>query len=337
MLIGVYANLMRSQLTIWRSSTHLWEHASTLEPRSSELLGNLAEAYSNDARPKKAIQTFERALRMEGGEEKASAQLHHMFAECLKKVSKHQERAKNHYEHALSRDPLLSESAASLAWWGEENKQLDGGEYVVQKYKQAEEIAMYGLTIEGRKKRVKSTSKTNPYNVLRSGPFWLSYGLAIDRLLKRQKNGGIAYNMNSDQGPTKLDSREKYLRAVALDPTMAEGHYRLSKLEEKAKDAHSRLDLALKHSGRKMVDALFAKANLHHKNGQDIQAIPLYLDAIKFQPRATDLRINCALAYRDAGEYSKSIQMARSVLEIDSFHKKASMLVDELISPSDDL
>jgi tetratricopeptide (TPR) repeat protein len=79
-------------------------------------MANLAEAYSKHDRPKKSIQTFERALRMEGGDEKAPAQLHHMFGEALKKVGKHQKRAKEHYELALEKDPLLSESAASLAW-----------------------------------------------------------------------------------------------------------------------------------------------------------------------------------------------------------------------------
>jgi tetratricopeptide (TPR) repeat protein len=218
--------------------------------------------------------------------------------------------------------------------WGEENEELDGGDYVVKQYKKAEEIAVYGLTMEGRERRQSTLSKTNPYTVLRSGRFWLGYGLAIDRLLMRQKNGEeMKYEM--DQGPTQLDSREKYLLGVAVDPTMAEGHYRLSKLETTAEQAHARLDLALEHSGRKMVDALFAKGNLHYKNGHDVLAIPLYLEAITFQPMATDLRINCALAYRNAGEYEKSIQMARSILEIDSFHKKAGMLVDELTeSPS---
>ena len=58
--------------------------------------------------------------------------------------------------------------------------------------------------------------------------------------------------------------------------------------------------------------------------------IDLYLKAIQIEPHATDLRINCALAYYSIGKSELALKMARSILRIDSFHRKASALIDEI-------
>ena len=326
-LIGTYSKLTRDQLYIWRSSVSLWKHASSIEAKSPELLSNLAEAYTNANRPKQSLGIFEKVLKMDGGK---SAHFHHMYAETLSKIPKMQEKARTEYEMAIALDPLLSESMASLAWWHEEHNELDGGRTVYDYYRQAEETARMSTTVEGKEKRQQTRSKTNPNRVLKSTKFFLGYGLAIDRLVKNQMKGII--NVILD-GITLEESKDKYLKAIETDSSAREAYYRLGKLETSTEKKHDLYDLAISHApNENFVDALFAKANLLHRNGHDLKAIPLYVKAMQFEPQATDLRINCAIAYRNVGDNEKAAEIARSILKIDSFHQKASALLDELFN-----
>ena len=67
-------------------------------------------------------------------------------------------------------------------------------------------------------------------------------------------------------------------------------------------------------------------------NGDSAGAIPHYRRAIAIEPEATDLRINLALSLRAVGQDSESLKEARAILELDSFHSKATKLVEMLTS-----
>ena len=333
--ISIFSKITRDQLGHWRSSIHLWKHASSLYPTSIELMGNLAEAYSQKGGiklHKRSIALYEKAIRMSG--KTASAQLHHMYAEALTNSNdiKLLALAKENYEKAISIDSMLSESMGSLAWWHEKNNEFDGGMVVYNYYKQAEETAMFATTKEGRLKKQRLKSKTMPNNILKSTAFYLGYGLAIDRIIKRQKQGLGDYALDI----VLESSKEKYLKAISIDATAREAYYRLGKLETSIKIAHDWYDKALLHSpnGDHFVDVNFAKGNLYQRSGKDLQAIGSYLQAIKYEPNATDLRINCAISYRNAGELEKAKEMAQSILKLDSFHKKANWLIDVLNNPN---
>ena len=181
-----------------------------------------------------------------------------------------------------------------------------------------------------KKQRLKS--KTMPNNILKSTAFYLSYGLAIDRIIKRQKQGLGDYALDI----VLESSKEKYLKAISIDATAREAYYRLGKLETSTKIAHDWYDKALLHSpnGDHFVDVLYAKGNLYQRSGKDLQAIVYYKIGIKYEPNATDLRINCAISYRNAGELEKAKEMAKSILKLDSFHKKANWLIDVLNNPN---
>ena len=332
----MYTTQMRQQITVWQTSTTLWEHASSLQPASTELLGNLAQAYSLALRPNKAIRTYQKAIAMHS---EGSAELHHMFGQALRKSAqtkpetKHKHLAKEHYEKAIQLDALQSETLAALAWWHEEfNPSEESSKISLEYYKQAEDVAHYGLTQEGRKKRGLTNSKTVPLKVLNDPVFWLSYGMCIDRLIKSDATSKtLTHATHFGDG---FESKTKYEEAIKMDSTLSEAYYRLGKVVAPAsvKQAHRYYALAIAHNAD-FVDALYAQANLYHKQGgseNEDKSIALYLKAIELEPGATDLRINCALSYRSAKKTDQALEMARSVLAIDSFHRKASALVDEL-------
>jgi tetratricopeptide (TPR) repeat protein len=178
----VYGKQMRVQLNVWQTSTRLWEHASALQPRSIEILGNLAQAYSLALRPKKALATYKKALAMEAmnpvNANQESAELRHMYGAALRQSPSmtDKEFARIQYEKALTLDSMLSETLVSLAWWHEEFKPEDHGAMSLMYYQQAENMALYSLTEEGKLKRKTTGSKTMPHKVLRDASFWLSYG-----------------------------------------------------------------------------------------------------------------------------------------------------------------
>jgi tetratricopeptide (TPR) repeat protein len=132
-----------------------------------------------------------------------------------------------------------------------------------------------------------------------------------------------------------LDSIIKYKNAISIDSTLSEAYYRLGKRTAITSTAqgHEYYSKAIQYN-ENFVDAMFAKGNLYYNNYQnnnDIQmGIDLYLKAIQIEPHATDLRINCALAYYSIGKSELALKMARSILRIDSFHRKASALIDEI-------
>jgi hypothetical protein len=181
-VLGVYGKQMRVQLNVWQTSTRLWEHASALQPRSIEILGNLAQAYSLALRPKKALATYKKALAMEAmnpvNANQESAELRHMYGQALRQSPSmtDKEFARIQYEKALTLDSMLSETLVSLAWWHEEFKPEDHGAMSLMYYQQAENMALYSLTEEGKLKRKTTGSKTMPHKVLRDSSFWLSYG-----------------------------------------------------------------------------------------------------------------------------------------------------------------
>ena len=181
-VLGVYGKQMRVQLNVWQTSTRLWEHASALQPRSIEILGNLAQAYSLALRPKKALATYKKALAMEAmnpvNANQESAELRHMYGQALRQSPSmtDKEFARIQYEKALTLDSMLSETLVSLAWWHEEFKPEDHGAMSLMYYQQAENMALYSLTEEGKLKRKTTGSKTMPHKVLRDASFWLSYG-----------------------------------------------------------------------------------------------------------------------------------------------------------------
>lgn len=164
--------------------------------------------------------------------------------------------------------------------------------------------------------------------------------LCIDRVQKMHAKGHEELKIQIPN-LVALDSITKYKKAIQYDNTLAEAYYRLGKgvAPTSATEAHVLYSKALEHNVH-FVDAMFAKANLYYNlrnkalGEQDTdnlhKGVVLYLRAIALEPKALDLRINLALAYRYVGQIELALEMARSILAMDSFHRKASALIDDI-------
>ena len=73
-------------------------------------------------------------------------------------------------------------------------------------------------------------------------------------------------------------------------------------------------------------------ANYLHNQGDSAEAVIYYRKAVAIEPEATDLRINLALTLRSLGREMESLKEAKAILELDSFHSKATRLVEILTS-----
>ena len=73
-------------------------------------------------------------------------------------------------------------------------------------------------------------------------------------------------------------------------------------------------------------------ANYLQSQGDNEDAVKYYRKAVAIEPEATDLRINLALTLRTLGREMESLKEAKAILELDSFHSKATRLVEILTS-----
>ena len=114
------------------------------------------------------------------------------------------------------------------------------------------------------------------------------------------------------------------MRAVDLDPKLAEAHYRLAKLEKEPAAALRRYAAALV-ADPGFVDAHFGHGNLLNRLGMYREAIAAYRRAIALEPSATDLRINLALALRSDGQGAAALAEAHAVLR--RAHRMENILI----------
>ena len=303
----------------------------------------------------------------------AAAHAHHAYGNALLNhnldaIIDVNELAKEQYKTAIRLDPLLTEPVASLARMYHEmgsekisNSNNHGGilsieerkhgitllELALKLYTKARKVAEFGATEEGLKQRRLTGSRVEPSTILSNGPFWLAYGMCY---LEHEKHlrffphaerepadieNTIRIGLDIDDEPIVVDTHAFFVRAVELDPSIAEAHYQVAKaIKDKGGDAdkilyHYQQCIAL---DPKHVHALFGMANYLQSQGNMDSAILNYRKAIAIEPDATDLRINLALALRLAGQSEESLKEAKEILEIDNFHSKATRLVEVLTS-----
>ncbi len=299
-----------------------------------------------------------------------AAHAHHAYGNALLEFEGGEGAAQNNvkafrqFETAIQLDPMLSEPLASLAELyrlrGSEhimdNKDLGGvlGRHEIEEgvgeleqalkyYGKARRTAEFGLTAAGIEQRNQVGSCTDPNTVLTSSSFWLAYGMCV---VERRQFSKFKPRNAVEEGKTEgTDVVEAgrgvgeaeifFKRAVELKPDSSEAHYQVAKTIKRRGGESARI---LYHYQQCIqlqpthVNAIFGMANYLHSLGDSAGAIPHYRRAIAIEPEATDLRINLALSLRAVGQDSESLKEARAILELDSFHSKATKLVEMLTS-----
>lgn len=345
-LVAVLGSASRLQLVHWESSVKLWErHAAlTTDPiRRAEALINLGNGLAAEGRAEQSAVMFRRALALipvtviegdkahETEQEALRAHAHHSRAEALDQAGR-ADGARREWEAAVRLDKTLAEPLASLAYWHHEHANPHDLDQALGFYSRAVEVARRGATDAGLAERKRVRSRGDPRTVLNSGHFWLGYGMCVTRLQREIQQGKhMSRSSGSSSLANNVDAHSLFTQAVNLDPTLAEAHYRLAKLEREPDLALRRYTAALA-ADPEFVDAFFGKANLLNRLGRHRQAIAAYRQAIALEPAATDLRINLALALRADAQAEAALAEAHTVLRLDEFHSKANRLV-ELLTP----
>jgi len=170
-----------------------------------------------------------------------------------------------------------------------------------------------------------------------SSPAQSSNGVAPNPTEARSflEKGKLLYRNDND-----TEASEAFKQAIALDPTLAEAHFRLGLSYEalnKAEEAESEYKKAVE--GYKKFfenDENDNDAEAHYDLGQTYAALHQYSDAIREFRQATKIRSDDADIYFDLGmahtklaQYSEAASAFSKSLEIDPENYRAQDALDE--------
>ena len=295
-IASIWAMATAKQTLVWRSSTKLWSHSSSLRPDNAQVSQNLAMALSASGEFAESRKIFQRAI----AQHPDRASFYNNYGAMLDAAGSRGE-AERAYKKAISIDPGLSEAVGNLAI---NLHARDQQARAMEMYQKAIEIAERQRS-EEEMPRGPQGELRDPDRVLRNGAFWLGYGFS-----------------SSEMGHNPV---AMFRKATELAPHIAEAHYRLAKYEPTAEAITKRFLRALRLDPS-LSDAVFALANHLQRTGAYEKALPWYEKAIALEPGAVDIRMNYALALRASGRFDAAREQAEKL----PHHPKAVRLLSAL-------